>query len=912
MTITVNNPSSNGYSITGFTVSAASGWGLTGAGTATTFTCTTLTNSIQCVGGNLAPGGSISLTGVSFQGPSVTSYPASGTFSTTIQDASSSAFYPGPTWIQYEIQSGTTVSWTPASVTNFVAGSAPLSFTVALGGAGSADSNVPLSFTATAGTFSASSGSTSSGSVTVTYTPSNLIGTATLTATVGTSAVANTATVTTLAAAPASICYSFTAVCGGAGSVAFPSVHYVGGAGGFVTISGTNYANIATNTIFFTVSDRFGNPDSAGVSGASTTFTALSGGGFWDSTPATTSVIFAAATGSIPHTYQQSGAFATIGLISGTLTGTYSGSTFSVSGNTGQISTSTFDTGTSAKPTVLASSVLPASATCVSSVAGGSCQAAGGTATVQYQLTNAQAGVPVQLSLDPSSTQVNNNGRFAGAKHTIATTNTAGLASATFTVDTGITAVGIFNANVSAPIDGTPTHYLGGSPASTAASTVYTLAGSASTFVISVCFFATAYPCVAANVVSNGLVGGNTAYVVVNLADAYGNTATNPGPNNIQMTLSTSAGVLSVTTAYFNTGASSTYPSFGWIAWTMPSTLGTKVTLSASGVLTGKTTTASTSVTTVSALPTFSVKSPAPLSGVIYSNTGTVVFNGQANASLGYASSVNIASVGYKIGSGHWISAPIVTGNKIVWSLAATFPAGLSTIMFNATDSTAAANTYVSQSYTVLVDTSAPTITATTASGSTVPAGTPIMFSIVDTEGDLNATSVTASSNSTATLTATVTGTNNVGSSVTYTVAVSGLPTSTGHWSVSLNAKDYAGNKATAVTTVVKVTVAFAQSAVLQGSASVTTIGGYKGIQVSYANEWTTSQNLIVFAVWKNSAGQTVAVTTGGLTLSSGATGPAFAPLSSPPASGSYTVNIFVWTTGNNPISITTTIAASI
>jgi len=105
--------------------------------------------------------------------------------------------------------------------------------------------------------------------------------------------------------------------------------------------------------------------------------------------------------------------------------------------------------------------------------------------------------------------------------------------------------------------------------------------------------------------------------------------------------------------------------------------------------------------------------------------------------------------------------------------------------------------------------------------------------------------------------------------------------------------------------------IAFANSVKLAGTPKHTSIGGFNGIAANFTNLWTTSQNLVVFAVWKNSAGQTVAVTTAGLTLAPGANGTAFAPLVSPLPSGTYTVNIFVITTGNSPVSSTTTITVS-
>ncbi|MDG6962093.1 MAG: hypothetical protein JRN25_07325, partial [Nitrososphaerota archaeon] len=159
LTVSIANPSSNSYAITGFTIfPTSSSWVMSGSSpSASTFTCSVLTGgSLQCVNGDLAPGGSVAVTGVSLQAPAVSSYPAKAALGSTVQFASSSAFSTGPSTAVYEIETGTTVSFTPSSVTNFVAGSAPLSLSVALSNAD--DAGIPVSLASTSGTFSASSG----------------------------------------------------------------------------------------------------------------------------------------------------------------------------------------------------------------------------------------------------------------------------------------------------------------------------------------------------------------------------------------------------------------------------------------------------------------------------------------------------------------------------------------------------------------------------------------------------------------------------------------------------------------------------------------------------------------------------------------------------------------------------------
>jgi len=334
----------------------------------------------------------------------------------------------------------------------------------------------------------------------------------------------------------------------------------------------------------------------------------------------------------------------------------------------------------------------------------------------------------------------------------------------------------------------------------------------------------------------------------------------------------------------------------------MSKTVGTSVILSAGGVLSGNSKTTSLTEKTVVATPTFSVTSPAPLNGVIYSPSATVVFTGEANASVGYGPAVTIQSVGYKVNTGTWKSTTISPGNQILWSVAATFASGLSTIAFNATDSNS--NTVTTSTYKVLVETTAPTLAFTTANGAVLNYSTGVQATIKDLQGDLNASSVTATYNGTAVAAANiaVTGTNNPGSSVNYGVSISNLPV--GNWVVQLSASNYAGNSASASITVT-VQVAFAQSVVIT-SAKSGTLGSFSGISVSATNLWSTSQNLVVFAVYKNGVGQTVAVSTGGLSLASGASGTAFAPLAGALPSGTYSVSVFVITTSNNPVSSTT------
>jgi len=364
------------------------------------------------------------------------------------------------------------------------------------------------------------------------------------------------------------------------------------------------------------------------------------------------------------------------------------------------------------------------------------------------------------------------------------------------------------------------------------------------------------------------------------------------------------AGVFSANPVYIASGCADTAGTgcgglFGSIQLALASGATGTVTISGSGFFSG-----SSSITVVSANPTLTVNSPPGTIGhIVYSNVPGVGFSGTSAVSPGVWPTPTISSVSFQVDGATAVTAAGTTA----WSFGATMANGLHTVSIYATDSNtlnSATNTTV-----VLVDTSAPTITAPTTLA--YGAGTPVVFSVVDTEGDLNAASVTASSNSSATLTTTVTGTNNPGASVTYSVSVAGLPATTGHWSLTLNAKDLAGNSATPVTVVVQVTVAFANSLVLSGSLTSGTVNGYVGVSGTYSNQWSSSQNVIVFAVWKNGAGQTVYVSASSATMSSGGSQSFFLPEVGL-ASGTYTVNVSVWTTSNQPVSVQTSTSVTV
>ena len=98
--------------------------------------------------------------------------------------------------------------------------------------------------------------------------------------------------------------------------------------------------------------------------------------------------------------------------------------------------------------------------------------------------------------------------------------------------------------------------------------------------------------------------------------------------------------------------------------------------------------------------------------------------------------------------------------------------------------------------------------------------------------------------------------------------------------------------------------VAFGQVTVIEaGSPVMVTLGSWRFLNVTLHNEISAAMDLVVFAVWKNSIGQTVSVNTGAITISGGGVSNCYVPIFDVLA-GSYTVFLFAVTTTNNPVSL--------
>jgi hypothetical protein len=900
VSIQITNPATNAYAVTAFTLTAPSGWAVTACNVAigthyfencvSSGTGATYYTALNTGNTPLSPGASDTV-GITLT-PATGFYPFSGTFTSTVQDASSASFYGGPSFSVQVIDPTSflsVITVTPGganSVSQYTAGTAPYTDTVEVGCTTTTafcptgyESGVPVNFkiidaqNGNAATVTPSSTATgATGTVTVTVQPSDKTATplTNVYAVIGTDVFTNTSinSITTIAGAPAKLTFT-------------PSyTNYINTG---ITIGSTTYADIAAfdSPLTYSVADQFGNPIGiAGLHGFTITTASLSATtGFFSGIPGTTTYAVTNGNYGIVPEYSQSATYGTLGLISGTISGTYTptGGSFSVSGASSNIYTSTFTNALSVTEAHPVNAHVTAQA---------------GSTTPITVLVNAivsgapyhQAGVPVTLALCVHTscglTTKGYIGTFSGSSTFSGITNSTGYVSGAFKVATTAGFVGYFNATVSTPMNQLPKAV----QVFVLPFNVTTIAGPASAFNVKVGFGTTLTP---------GTIyatPGETLYVNVIQSDAYGNIVETGANQQTQITLVPSAGFVTATAIYIPTGCYETngtssaavgltpavsngcavgFNGFGPIAWTVPSTLG-PVSITASGVLLGKQITSPKyTVTVVSATPSISVTSPHPLNGFIYTNNQAVVFSGQANVSLGFPGTAHIKSIGYKIGTNAWQTASVAQLFNATWSVALTLPVGLSTVTFNATDSNSPANTVVSSPYTVLVDTTTPTITFVTSSGATVNSTTPFTARIVDSEGDLNATSVVLDYNGTALPSSdiTVTGTNNPGSNVTYTVTAT-LPG--GHWTVELTGKNLAGTSIASQTLTVFQALTPTSSFVLVGSVVKATVGGNPdGITGTYFNNLQGTQTITVIGTATNAAGQQVAAATATITVNS-------------------------------------------
>jgi len=902
--VQVTNPASNAYALTSFTVIAPTGWTFSG-----TATCgsdlTTLgassTTAVQCTAGTgsgLPPGFTDTISLGSLTGPAsaATSPPVSGTFTTLVVDSSGAGSYSGSSFTEWTIASTTVAVAITGSPTTFTAGGSALSVTATLS---SGQSGVPLVFSFTnvnypssgfTSTLSPSSGSSSSsGTLSTSWTPSNFATDSTsITATIGNSAITGASgAVATVAGAPSKVSFYFTS------AGANIATDYLGNS----TVVGTTlYAQSypsGTSEISLALSDAFGNAVSFGAVSAITltgvggqfdqagtlyaTLTCGAGGGHF-SCSGLPSPLPLSNTGA---TFVQSSGYGAVGEISATITS----NSVQYTGSSTNIVTSTLGTinGVTTNPTGTI---------------------AAGSSVVVQDSTNTghagyyQQGVPITLNLCTSSgcaTTSHYDGKFSnGASSITLTTNSTGGVESLMAVNTTLGNVAIFNATAPAPTNAAQTNML----TAAASAAITTGPGAISTLVINIAASGSATP--GPNIKTS--VNGSTVYISMAYADAYGNLVGVAPSNQIQISLAASTGALSATNVYIKGGDLSTNAtgSFGPILWSLPNTVGTTATLTASANVNGRPVQGTASILTVSAYPSINVTLPMPISGILYAPSAFVTFQGVANATSG-SLTTTISTIGYKVGTGGWLSITPASAHDIVWTVPIVLNAGLNTVAFNVTDS--AGKTTVSPAYTVLVDNTVPTFsTITNDNGSSTAA-----LTITSSMGDLNATSVQAWANGTAIAASsiTVSGTNNPGSSVNYSVSVSGL--NPGTWSLKVQAATLAGlsSSTTATITVTHVT---STNAFTFPAPTYFFLGNqYHTVAVVVTNTQGISLTGIVLAVVHNSAGQTLAISTATVTVAAGGSQTAYVVLNLP--SGTYSVNVFVWSSSGQSLSAPSTVS---
>jgi len=538
---------------------------------------------------------------------------------------------------------------------------------------------------------------------------------------------------------------------------------------------------------------------------------------------------------------------------------------------------------------------------------------AGSTATISYILVNVQANVPVNFTLTGTHPALTYAGLFSNGDNSIvAFTNSSGIASAVLTVDTDANLPAW--THVTALVNQTATNYLG---AGVVSDKIVTIPGLLSKLQIVVSYAADFSNSAQ---VTNLAVNGTKLFVDTILTDAYNNTVPNPGPSQILVTLTASAGTLSSgsptipakcvdltdTSPPLATPPPAGCIPFGTVTWLTPVTVGTVLTLTASTTLPALSN--SITLTTVSSLPMLTVQKPAAPttpdgSTTVYSQFQTVTFTGVANVSLGYAhtgvNKVTLVSLGYSANGSAWKSHPL-TGSDTVWSVAIAFKPGLSTVQFNVTDSLG--NVYVAPKMNVLVDPSAPKIGFTTLNKATVTNGSPVTAWAYDLVGGFNTSSVVVKANNVALPAADVAVsplTNTLGSNSSFVISITGL--TAGTWTLTMTASSYAGIAAAAVPITVTVTVAPGSTFTSAAGAAQCTSGGFTGDCITFVNNQASTETVNVYFVWYNTAGQIVNI--GAQLNVSFAAGASASFFSAYGSAGSYSVQAFVRDTSNNALS---------
>ena len=269
---------------------------------------------------------------------------------------------------------------------------------------------------------------------------------------------------------------------------------------------------------------------------------------------------------------------------------------------------------------------------------------AGSGANVTATLPVNQAGVPMYFVVDNSTAYA---GTFSGAEFV----QTTSVATASGTTPSGPSSSAILMVDTTT---GASTSVLAGyyaNPATrtgngTLATPITTVAGPAASLVISSYFDS------GLTAKSTSIVPSGSLYLNVAAADAYGNTVTQNALNTIQVSISTSSGALSLTTAYITTTHSSTAASGYTIQYVAPSAVGTSK-LSASAIYNGVPVSGTTTISIVSSTPT-----------LVLTSTPTTVTTGTPQSITGWANvsaGINggyIKTLQYSLNGANYVTIP--------------------------------------------------------------------------------------------------------------------------------------------------------------------------------------------------------------------------------------------------------------
>ena len=95
------------------------------------------------------------------------------------------------------------------------------------------------------------------------------------------------------------------------------------------------------------------------------------------------------------------------------------------------------------------------------------------------------------------------------------------------------------------------------------------------------------------------------------------------------------------------------------------------------------------------------------------------------------------------------------------------------------------------------------------------------------------------------------------------------------------------------------------------GNPLLVTLGDWRLLNVTVQDYFAGESSLILFAIWKDAAGQTVAVETGGISMMGGETANCYAPVFNI-GPGTYQVYLSVWSIYDQPWSLQVAVQVSL